>query len=47
MTPIHLKKFKKLGFSEKKVPKTNITKVACIKLAVTSPKAVQIQFRIP
>ena len=42
--PIHLKKFKKVELSEKKVPKTNITKVAWIKFAVISPNAVQIQF---
>ena len=45
--PIHLKIFKKFGLSEKKLPNTKITKVACVKFAVTSPNAVQIQFRIP
>ena len=43
----NLKQFKKVEFSEKKLPKTNITKVALIKLAVISPSAVQIQFRTP
>jgi len=44
LTPTHLKIFKKFGLSEKKDPITKITKAACIKFAVTSPKAVQIHF---
>jgi len=39
-----LKIFKKFGLSEKKDPITKITKAACIKFAVISPKAVQIHF---
>ena len=30
-----------------KIPNTKITRVACVKFAVTSPNAVQIQFRTP
>ena len=37
-------KFKKLGLSEKKDPRTKITSVACIKFAVTSPNAAQMHF---
>ena len=40
-------KLKKLGLSEKKDPKKNITSVACVRFAVTSPNAVQKHFFTP